>query len=65
MAGESLHRALENVGDDLHPHLARRTAVGHDKPLGLVADLVHHLDVVRDCISIGLEQSAPQMAEVV
>ena len=65
MPGEPLNRALENVGDNLHPYLARRTAVGHDKPVGLVADLVHDLDMMGDCISVGLEQGPPEVADVV
>ena len=65
MAGEPLNRALEDVGDDLHPYRARRTAVGDDEALGLVADLVHDLDMMRDRISVGLEQGAPEVADVV
>ena len=65
MAGEPLNRALKDVGDDLHPDAARRPAVGDDKALGPVADLVHDLDVMRDRISVGLEQGAPEMADVV
>ena len=65
MAGEPLNRALKDVSDDLHPYLARRTAVGDDKALGPVADLVHDLDMMREGISVSLEQGAPKMADVV
>ena len=65
MAAETLNRALKNVGDNLHPHAARRTAVGDNEALGLVADLVHHLDMMRECVSVSLEQGAPEMADVV
>ena len=65
MAGEPLNRALKDVGDNLHPYAARRTAVGDDKALGLVADLVHDLDVMRECIGVSLEQGAPEVADVV
>src|SRR3984885_5296572 len=64
-AGEPLNRALEDIGDNLHPHAARRTAVGDDKALSLVADLVHDLDMMRERISISLEQRSPKMADVV
>ena len=65
MAGEPLHRALKDIGDDLHPDAARRAAVGDDEALGPVADLVQHLDVMREGIGVGLEQRAPEMADVV
>ena len=65
MAGQPLKRLLQNVGDDLHPDAALRPAVGDDEALGPVADLVHHLDMMRDRIGVGLEQGAPDMADVV
>ena len=65
MAGQPLKRALQDVGHDLHPDPARRPAVGDDEALRLVADLVHDLDVMGDRISVGLEKSAPEMADVV
>ncbi len=65
MAGEPLNRALQHVGDDLHPDAARRSAVGDDEALRFVPDLVHDLDVMRNGIGIRLEQGSPQMADVV
>ena len=65
MTGKPLNRLLQNVGDDLHPDAARRSAVGNDEALGSVADLVHHLDMMRDRVGVGLEQRPPQMADVV
>ncbi len=65
MAGQPLKRALQDVGHDLHPYAARRTAVGDDEALRSVADLVHDLDVMGNRISVGLEKSAPEMADVV
>ena len=65
MAGETLNRALKDIGDNLHPYSARRTAVGDDKALRLVADLVHDLDMMRECVSISLEQGAPKVTDVV
>src|SRR3984885_10102729 len=64
MAGEPLNRALKDIGDNLHPYAARRTAVGDDKALSLVADLVHDLDMMRERISVGLEQGSPKMPDV-
>src|SRR3984957_3500215 len=43
MAGEPLNRALEDIGDNLHPHAARRTRAGDDKALSLGAGVVHDL----------------------
>ncbi len=51
MAGEPLKRALQDVGYDLHPDPARRTAVGDDEALRFVANLVHDLDVMGDRIT--------------
>ena len=65
MTGKPLNRPLQNIGDDLHPDPARRSAVGNDEALGSVADLVHHLDMMRDRVGVGLEQRPPQMADVV
>ena len=65
MTGEPLNRPLQNVGDDLHPDPARRSAVGDDEALGSVADLVEHLDMMRDRVGIGFEQRAPEVADVV
>ena len=65
MTGKPLNRPLQDVGDDLHPDAARRSAVGNDEALGSIADLVHHLDMMRDCIGVGLEQGPPQVADVV
>ena len=65
MTGKPLDRLLQDIGDDLHPDAARRPAVGNDKPLGSVADLVHDLDMMRDRVGVGLEQSPPEMADVV
>ena len=65
MSGEPGQRLLQNVGDDLHPDPAHRAAVRDDEALGPVADLVENLDMMRDRVGIGLEQCAPDMADVV
>ncbi len=65
MAGEALHRLLQHVSHDLHPHPARRAAVGDDEALGLVTHILQHLDMVADRIGVGFEQGAPEVADIV
>jgi hypothetical protein len=64
VAREPLHRPLQDVGYNLHPDPAIRAAVGNDKPLGLMPDLVEDFDMMCDRIGVGLEQPSPDMPHV-
>ncbi len=65
MSGQSLNRLPQDVGDDLHPDAARRSAIRGDEALGLVADVVHDFDVMRDGVGVGFEKGSPQVADIV